>query len=486
MLYFRAIRFKLCKSIVFLAFVLSTAVVTNAALITNVTTEAINGDPHVGIIAATANDLLGLSVTNTSYNCALGSSPDVMTDGIIRTSDAEGRFNAQLGDYIAYDLESTVNSSGYTISNVTVVSHWGDRRANQYWTVQFRPVGGSFTDFASVAVPANGTVTKVELADDGGAALANGIDGIRINFANGWNNWAVYREIDIVGSAVPIAGPPLAVNDVATTPYNTPVDVYVLLNDNTGGSSMGIASVDASATNISGEVNGSVSYTPGNDYVTCSPAGGNFFGDLFFNYVITNASGSATGQVTVTVDTFVVQTVTTESINGDPHVGAITNVPGDLLETVVSSSTSSAVAGDPLYLTNDTIETGEDFFGAQTGNYVEYVLDTEGTVISYDITAIRVVTCDSGYRAYQEWAVSVRPVGGSFTTLYTMDGESGASGVNLVELTSLTEALAFGIDAIRFDFIGVNGDPGTWAKYREIEVVGAPALSSGGTVFRFR
>jgi hypothetical protein len=58
--------------------------------------------------------------------------------------------------------------------------------------------------------------------------------------------------------------------------------------------------------------------------------------------------------------------------------------------------------------------------------------------------------------------------------------------VNLVELTSLTEALAFGIDAIRFDFIGIDGDPGTWAKYREIEVVGSPVLPPAGTVIIVR
>jgi hypothetical protein len=101
-------------------------------------------------------------------------------------------------------------------------------------------------------------------------------------------------ELECSGSVpAPVAG-----DDTASTDYMQATNVYVLANDS--GGDLGIDSVDNSATNASGDAAGSVSYTPGNAYVTYTPSSG-FDGDALFSYVVTNSAGADTGMVTVSV-----------------------------------------------------------------------------------------------------------------------------------------------------------------------------------------
>jgi hypothetical protein len=90
---------------------------------------------------------------------------------------------------------------------------------------------------------------------------------------------------------------PTAVDNVATTLYNTAVTIDVLANDSGRGISIG--SVSSPATNGVGASVGTVVNNGGTN-VTYTPSG--FSGDAYFTYVVSNVYGSDTGLVTVAVD----------------------------------------------------------------------------------------------------------------------------------------------------------------------------------------
>ena len=91
---------------------------------------------------------------------------------------------------------------GPDISNITTIQCGDSYRPGQAYTVWLRTVGGSFTDFFTI--PNQGTggnVHEIVIADDGGALLATGVDGIRFNFADTGVGWTVNRELDVMGTA---------------------------------------------------------------------------------------------------------------------------------------------------------------------------------------------------------------------------------------------------------------------------------------------
>ncbi|MBI1336553.1 MAG: hypothetical protein GC164_06285 [Phycisphaera sp.] len=106
-----------------------------------------------------------------------------------------------------FSLDTSVNTLGYNIANIATFSYWGDSRAMQEYTVSVSVVGDAgFTTLHALTgeLGASGKVNQVTLTDNAGY-LATGVDAIRFVFADiGSLNWVAYREIDVVGSAVPI------------------------------------------------------------------------------------------------------------------------------------------------------------------------------------------------------------------------------------------------------------------------------------------
>lgn len=97
--------------------------------------------------------------------------------------------------------------------------------------------------------------------------------------------------------------PPVAVNDSASTPANTPVTIAVTANDSGSFTSLVVSTAAAHGTTT---VNGlSVVYTPST----------NFFGSDSFSYTITGPSGSATATVSISVTPLAVPTVIPQNVS---------------------------------------------------------------------------------------------------------------------------------------------------------------------------
>ena len=135
--------------------------------------------------------------------------------------------------------------------------------------------------------------------------------------------------------------PPTAVDDLATTPENTPVDVSVLANDDTvvGAPLTGLeVTQDPSHGSVTqprataDTARRAAARVPSGPPFTYTPAAG-FTGVDHFTYRLTDANGSATAVVTVTVTGGAASTST---------------APGTSTATTPSASGSSAVASTEL------------------------------------------------------------------------------------------------------------------------------------------
>ncbi|MBC7933617.1 MAG: tandem-95 repeat protein [Rubrivivax sp.] len=99
--------------------------------------------------------------------------------------------------------------------------------------------------------------------------------------------------------------PPVAVNDAATTAFQTPVFIPVLANDSDDASPLSIVSVQ-SPTNVGGTASVDDNGTPGNtadDRVLYAPPP-QFSGPDQFGYTISDGGSTASATVTVTVNSF--------------------------------------------------------------------------------------------------------------------------------------------------------------------------------------
>jgi hypothetical protein len=166
--------------------------------------------------------------------------------------------------------------------------------------------------------------------------------------------------VGFLGITYEVAPPsaPTAVDDTVSTSYQTATNIFVLVNDL--GTGLGIESVDSTATNASGQAKGSVAYTPGNDYVTCTPTIG-FSGDLYFSYVVTNSSGSDTGLVTVAV---AVDQSTVTQILADDFTGV--SKTNNVATITAWDTADGVVAGTSFTALNDG-GTAADYFNVRAG-----------------------------------------------------------------------------------------------------------------------
>ncbi|NLO00759.1 MAG: tandem-95 repeat protein [Bacteroidales bacterium] len=197
--------------------------------------------------------------------------------------------------------------------------------------------------------------------------------------------WTVISdcETDVVGTAIFTVPniPPDAVDDVASTPENTPVDIDILANDTDCSNSLDTSSV----TVIEGPSNGTVETDPLTGMATYSPDQ-DFTGSVMFTYYVCNEAGLCdTAIVTINISVVNKPPVATDDINTTHENMAVSgwvltndyDPDGDVL--VVNSTPVSNTSNGTLSLSTDgsyTYTPNSDFTGK---DYFEYqVCDTGG------------------------------------------------------------------------------------------------------------
>ena len=164
-------------------------------------------------------------------NGGLGGVNSIGDDGVGRDSPWTETFT----------LDTSVNTNGYTITNIATFAAWQSDRVTQrydlYFAYQGDPTPGKFYAYGTYVLFYNNNgdpycSTKIELTDTTGV-IASNVCAIRLAFGSGG---AIYREIDVLG--VPTA-----------TAYVPPVipNVYVSTN---GSHTPPFDTWDKAATNI--------------------------------------------------------------------------------------------------------------------------------------------------------------------------------------------------------------------------------------------
>ena len=143
----------------------------------------------------------------------------VLTDGAFSLNTGvfskPGISSAQNGATITWTLNTSVNTNGYEITQITSFGGWGDfERNDQRYSVELSYVGSptTFIALSGATVQSNpGLDTyaiRANITDSGSLPLATGVAGVRIAFANPQeNNYTGYGEFDVIGSAVAVPEP---------------------------------------------------------------------------------------------------------------------------------------------------------------------------------------------------------------------------------------------------------------------------------------
>jgi hypothetical protein len=117
---------------------------------------------------------------------------------------------------VTFTLDTGVNTQGYKITNITSVAGFGSgagRYGNQTFDISYSTDGVNFLPLTSVSYQpyatnnTNAGSSKVTLTDTTGT-LATNVKALRFSFLYSptFTETAVYREIDVIGVAVPEPG----------------------------------------------------------------------------------------------------------------------------------------------------------------------------------------------------------------------------------------------------------------------------------------
>lgn len=174
---------------------------------------------YAGDVSST--DLLhGLTPVTDGWNLTNEASPLELTDGIhgvgfgeVPGDRVQGGWTT-VGATAEYNLGTGVNGMGYDLTSIQSIADWVNVGfGNQGWTLEVKPVGGTYTVLATIDYQALGTgpgTTKVTLTDATGT-LAAGVEFLRVttNEVNGGANGGafVWRELDVFGTETGAAGP---------------------------------------------------------------------------------------------------------------------------------------------------------------------------------------------------------------------------------------------------------------------------------------
>ena len=474
--------------------------------VSSATDQAYDGDQS-------ASDLIHelTATVATGWNLTNGSTVPELNDGIHGVSfaaagnSAEGTWSDE-GAIAEYDLGANV--AGYDITSIQAIASWTDSGfGNQVWTVEVKPVGGSYALLATVDfTPFNNTggATKVNLT----GLDATGIESIKFTTGstdgNSNGNDFVFREIDVVGAAngPDVVAPMINNLSPADEAGNAPVgnNLVVTFDEDItiGTGNITIKNLDAPSEtaipvgdaqiSISGAVltiNPSSNLDPGTNYAVqiAATAITDATGNPFLG-ILDDTTWNFTTNAAVTIDAgfsgsfTAVSSATESAYEGDQSASDLLH---GLTATVATDWTISNGAS-PSEL-NDGIHggfPGGDAEGtwSNEGAIAEYYLGAD--VLGYDITSIQAIAswADSGF-GNQVWTVEVKPVGGSYTLLATVDFTpfNHTGGATKVNLTGLD---ATGIEFIRFTAASTGGNSaGDDFVFREIDVVGAatPAVT---------
>ena len=159
-----------------------------------------------------ADLLQGLTATTTGWNTDNGAHPSKLTDGsgglsfVDAGNTVDGAWTT-VGATAVYQLGVGANGTGYDIFSLQSIASWTNVAfGNQAWTMEVKPVNGSYNTLTTVNYQplTTGGSTKVVKSGASGA-LASGIESIRITASqvNGGNNAGafVWRELDVFGQS---------------------------------------------------------------------------------------------------------------------------------------------------------------------------------------------------------------------------------------------------------------------------------------------
>ncbi len=191
-----------------------------AALVTAVSKQNTN-------YTVRSNDLLQTSFSSvTALNIETNTAEPIARNGAFDTGDdANSRITAGAGRFIEYQLDTTLNPGGYTISNINTFGLHNDAgsggRSSQEYRVSISKVGSPTTfvdvvpntDWTAGILPTAGLRTEVRLSDTGGVLNSGGnfatnVARVRFDFGDadplGVN---MYRELDVIGFASALSAP---------------------------------------------------------------------------------------------------------------------------------------------------------------------------------------------------------------------------------------------------------------------------------------
>src|SRR6185295_9029657 len=113
------------------------------------------------------------------------------------------------GDTLTYTLDTTVATSGYTITSIDTYCAWQDSgRDNQDFTIEYATASAPGT-FILLATVSNHTgapqlATHTNITDTSGTVATN-VAVLRFTFNNQENGYVGLREFIVLGAAVPTA-----------------------------------------------------------------------------------------------------------------------------------------------------------------------------------------------------------------------------------------------------------------------------------------
>lgn len=162
-----------------------------------------------------------------------------INDGLAGTNVTNSTFytNVQTPTSVNFELNTSVNTNGYTIQSINTFAAWAGAnitQANQKYEVLVSQIGdptfrslGTFTNAPFSASSTAASSTQINITDTTGA-LATNVDRIRFNLiypglvGNNSNPGTVYRELDVAGIATAAAAP-LKINLIQNGSFETPV-----------------------------------------------------------------------------------------------------------------------------------------------------------------------------------------------------------------------------------------------------------------------
>ncbi len=106
------------------------------------------------------------------------------------------------GSIIIFKFNTSINTQGYNLASIAVLTGSGQGRAGQNFVAYWTPVGSeSFNQLFSVNQPTGDIEMRTNTFFDGGGPLATGVGSMAFVFLNTGGAESMYREIDIFGTA---------------------------------------------------------------------------------------------------------------------------------------------------------------------------------------------------------------------------------------------------------------------------------------------